>query len=225
MNEVVFLIKVLAEFATVFVANRIGKEWVVATIGVNLILISVLGAKVVAAFGFVTNAGNVFYAGVFLALQVLVERYGRKEAKRAAWLGFWAIGFFLLMSAVTQLQTSADASASSAGAAISALFTFVPRIAFASIVAFLFAQTVNIRIYDDMRMRMGRRHLWARSFMATVAGQLVDSVLFFYLAFAGVLPNDVLVEALVVGFIMKSLIGAASIPVLYATRTKIEQLI
>jgi len=227
MNEIIFLTKIAAESAFVLLANRLGKEWVVLTIAVNLILISVLGAKVVTAFGLVTNAGNVFYAGVFLAVQLLVERYGRKEGWHAVFTGFGAIVFFLTMSAITQFQVSANLSAPTidADAAITTLFGFVPRIALASVTAFLAAQTVNVMLYDDMHARMGSRHLWLRSFMATVAGQLVDSVIFFYLAFSGVLPPDLLLEAVVVGFIVKTLIGAMCIPVLYASRPKIRQMI
>jgi uncharacterized integral membrane protein (TIGR00697 family) len=227
MNETVFLIKILAECAFVMLANRLGKEWVVLTIVVNLILVSVLGAKVVTAFGLVTNAGNVFYAGVFLAIQLLVERYGRKEGWQAVRMGFGAIAFFLVMSSITQFQTSVGTSAPSVGAdaAIATLFGFVPRIAFASVTAFLAAQVVNVMVYDDMRQRMGRRHLWLRSFMATVAGQLVDSVIFFYLAFSGVLPPDILLETLIVGFLVKTMVGVLCIPVLYASRPKIQQMI
>jgi len=227
MNESLFLIKILAECAFVLLANRLGKEWVALTIVVNMILVSVLGAKVVTAFGFITNAGNVFYAGVFLAVQLLVERYGRKEGWHAVRLGFGAMVFFLVMSAITQYQAGSASSAHStdAAAAITTLFGFVPRIALASVTAFLAAQTINIVLYDDMHMRMGRRHLWLRSFMATVAGQLVDSVIFFYLAFSGILPNDLLLETVVVGFLVKTMVGVACIPVLYASRPKFQQMI
>lgn len=227
MNEAIFLIKVLAEAAFVFLANRLGKEWVILTIAVNLIMVSVLGAKVVTAFGLVTNAGNIFYAGVFLAVQLLVERYGRKEGWRAVRLGFGAMVFFLAMSLLTQLQTGAGLSAPSidADAAITTLFGFVPRIALASVTAFLAAQVINVMLYDDMHARMGSRHLWLRSFMATVAGQLVDSVIFFQIAFAGILPHDILLETVIVGFLVKTMVGVLCIPVLYASRPKIHQMI
>ncbi|HTK60043.1 MAG TPA: queuosine precursor transporter [Candidatus Baltobacteraceae bacterium] len=222
MNEQLFLAKVAVEFLLIYFAYRAGKEWLILTVPVNLILIGVLGAKVIMIFGLTTNATNAIYAAVFLAIQLLVERYGRKEGVRATQVGFAAMVTFAFMAEATQLQIG---TGSPADAAIATLFGLVPRIAGASILAFLAAQLVNVELYDSMRARTGRRYLWVRSFMATVAGQLVDSVLFFFLAFSGTMPPDILLETMIIGFLIKTAVGVLGIPLLYATRPKIEELI
>jgi hypothetical protein len=67
-----------------------------------------------------------------------------------------------------------------------------------------------------MHRQTGRRFLWTRSLTATVAGQFADSVVFFILAFGGMLPATALVEVILVGFLVKVSVGVLSLPALYA---------
>ncbi|HEY4522349.1 MAG TPA: hypothetical protein VJH91_01785 [Candidatus Paceibacterota bacterium] len=67
MNETVLIVTALLDLGIVLVAYMLGREWLYVTIVVNLLLISILGAKLVSVFGFSTNSGNVFYAAVFFA--------------------------------------------------------------------------------------------------------------------------------------------------------------
>src|SRR5579885_1187155 len=100
-NDILFLARVLIDFAFVFLAFRMGKEWLFATIILNLILISTFGGIVVQLFGFTTNAGNAFYAGVFLAVHLLTEHYGQREGLKTVWMGFWSILVFIILAELT----------------------------------------------------------------------------------------------------------------------------
>lgn len=76
-NAVAILgIGLLGTFAiTIF--SRFGKEWLYSAIVVHLLLISLLGGKLIAVFGFTTNVGNVFFINVLFATYMLIERYGK----------------------------------------------------------------------------------------------------------------------------------------------------
>ncbi len=214
-NELLFLVTALAIFAFVRFCFIQGRRWLQASIVINLILITVFGAKLVTIFGAVTNVGNVFYAMVFFATQLIVEHYGKREARRSILLGASSIVFFI---AIGQLTVSYEgiAASSAANDAMAALFKFTPRLALASITAYVFAQSVNIWVYAYMR-RTYRPQIWIRSASASASGQLIDSVIFFTIAFAGVLPTPILIQSMLTGFAVKFLIGVGSIPFLYSS--------
>ena len=224
MNELLLLAKILAECAFVLFASRLGKHWLVLTVAVNLILVSIMGAKVVTFFGFETNAGNTYYAGVFLAIQLLLERYGKGESWRAVWMGLGAIVFFMVMARFAVYQMTPTYLSQGASDAIRMLFGFIPRIAIASIIAFVAAQFINITLYDALHKKTGQHWLWLRSVAATVSGQAVDSVLFFSIAFLGVLPVGALIGVMLTGFVVKVLIGIVGIAFLYLNRFNISNL-
>src|SRR5947208_832982 len=97
-NELLFFIIAVLDLSFILIISRLGKSWLTTAVAVNILLISTFGAKLVMLFGYTTNVGNVFYACVFFATQLLVERHGLKEGYKSIWLGVSAIIFFILMS-------------------------------------------------------------------------------------------------------------------------------
>src|ERR1700752_1009665 len=96
-NELIFLITIFIVFGFVLLAFLAGRRWLHAAIAINLMFITIFGAKIVPLFGHVTNVGNIFYAGVFLAAQLLVEHHGKNEGKKSTFLGASAVIFLILI--------------------------------------------------------------------------------------------------------------------------------
>jgi uncharacterized integral membrane protein (TIGR00697 family) len=213
-NELIITVTTFITFACIRFCFNQGRRWLQASVVINLILISVFGAKLIHVFGLTTNVGNVFYAMVFFAAQLLVEHFGKEEGRRSVWLGLSAVGFFIFIGQLTVLYAGIP-EASAATDAISMLFHFAPRLATASLVAYLFAQSLNIELYSYLR-NLGWS-IGTRSLTATAAGQFVDSVLFFSIAFGGTVSADVLFQSMSAGFIIKLSIGLLSVPFLYTT--------
>ena len=94
------------------------------------------------------------------------------------------------------------------------LFSFSPRVIIASILAYIFAQYVNIFIYEWLKARTGEKFLWLRSNGANIVSQLVDSLLFFSIAFFD-LPGPLLVQTILVGWFLKTLVVSMGTPFLY----------
>lgn len=208
------LILALLVLLSAFFVAHLGKGWLYASIVANLFFVSLFGAKLIAVGGIVSNIGNVFYAGVFFATYLLIEHYGVGAAKAALWVGLYTTALFLLFTQLVGALTGVPLN-QAADLWLGALFGVVPRIAVASIFAYIIAQHVNIWLYERLRQR--GVSLWARATAAIVMAQGVDSVLFFYVAFAGVLSQGLLYESLWAGFVLKVGIGVLSIPLLYAS--------
>jgi uncharacterized integral membrane protein (TIGR00697 family) len=212
-NELLFFVRLLVDFAFVLLAFRMGKEWLFASIIVNLIMISTFGGIIVNLFGFTTNVGNVFYAAVFLAIHLLAEHYGKKEALKTVWVGFWSIFIFIALSELT--VNYGFVSPDSLAAAASFTFHTAPRIALASMVAYIITQYLNVYLYDYLHKRTGQAKLWLRDNLSNILGQLIDSVLFFTIAFLDVLAPHVLLQSMMFGFFIKILAGFIGTGFLY----------
>ncbi len=212
-NELLFIITAVGIFSFVFWCFFLGRRWLHAAIALNLIAISVFGAEVVHVFGGVTNVGNIFYAAVFFAGQLLVEHYGREEGKKSIWLGFVFV-LFLIIVGQTMVRYIPISDSENVARAIKALFVFTPRIALASLVAYLCSQSLNIHLYS-YASKLAEKKIWVRSLTANFIGQILDSAIFFSVAFWGILPQNILIETAVIGFGTKFLVGLIATPLLY----------
>ena len=213
MNEAIFVLSALADILFVYFAARRGMEWLFGTIIINLTLVGIFGAKLIVVFGLTTNAGNVFYACVFLATHFLLERYGKEIGKKTIWYGASFILFFVILSQCAVHLLGASQS-DAANAAVTTLFSFSLRVTLASILAYVFAQYVNIFVYEWLKTKTNGTLLWLRSNGANVVSQLVDSLLFFSIAFFD-LPGPLLVQAILVGWLVKTLVVSMGTPFLY----------
>ncbi|TSC82278.1 MAG: hypothetical protein G01um101420_442 [Parcubacteria group bacterium Gr01-1014_20] len=220
MNELLFFLAVFIDFCFVFLffhlGVKVGRRLFVGII-INLILVAVFGGKLISLFGFTTNVGNIFYAAVFLGVQLTLEYYGRKDAIRSVWVSFFAVNFFVLMGQVV-LGFQVEPMSGELASALRVVFGVVPRVTIASLFGLILSQYANIYIYDFVRRRVGEARLWLRSLTAVLVGQLVDSLVFFSIAFLGALEFGTVLQVMIVGFVIKVLIGVMALPFLHMSR-------
>ncbi|MEO7240523.1 MAG: queuosine precursor transporter, partial [Sphingomicrobium sp.] len=100
--------------------------------------------------------------------------------------------------------------------AYEAVFGQVPRIVAASIVAFWAGEFANSVVLARMKLWTQGKHLWTRTIGSTVIGQGVDSVIFYPLAFAGILDTATLVTVLLTQWLLKVTWEALLTPLTYA---------
>ena len=213
-NELLFLAVTIIELIFVLLAWRMGKEWVFVVIAVNIVLVSTFAGKLIPIFGFVTNVSNPFYAGIFIATDILAEHHGKRTAYKSIWLGFIGLLLFIVMGQlVLQFSTVTDSQVVSD--AMTTLFSAVPRIAAASFIAYLIAQMLDVWIFHKIRERTNGKNLWLRNNISTAVSQFIDSVVFFGLAFGGVVPFPVLINIILTGYAVKLLVAVLDTPVIY----------
>ena len=163
------------------------------------------------------------YGAVFLSTDLYAEHYGRKEAKKAVYLGFSAALFYTVMS---QLILLYEASSADWGAAtgMASIFTSAPSIIIASLIAYLLSQLHDIWAFHLIREKTGERFLWLRNNVSTWVSQAIDSVVFASLAFlilplilssANALPIAVVSEIVLSTYLLKILVAAIDTPFIY----------
>jgi uncharacterized integral membrane protein (TIGR00697 family) len=148
-------------------------------------------------------AGVIFFPISYIFGDILTEVYGYGRDRRVVWAGFGALAFASIMSAiVVHLPPSGGSLASQA--AIEAVFGSTPRIVVASILAFLCGTFVNSFVLAKMKVWTRGRWLWTRIIGSTVCGELVDSVIFYFVAFYGRMPQDHLLAIMFTQYALKS---------------------
>jgi hypothetical protein len=198
-------------------------DFVMAAFVAIILLSNVLGAGKVAQvwvpgldiywpFG----AGILFFPVSYVIGDVLTEVYGYARARRVIWAGFAALLFMAFMSwVVVALPPAPDWTNQPA---YEAIFGQVPRIVFASMVAFWAGEFVNSFVLAKMKIWTKGKHLWSRTIGSTVAGQGVDSLIFYPLAFWGASgwTTDLVLTVLATQWVLKVGWEVLLTPVTYA---------
>jgi len=184
-------------------------DFVMAAFVTILLLSNVIGAGKVAMVDvpgigpWPFGAGILFFPIGYVLGDILTEVYGYARARRCIWAGTAALLFMAFMSWVVVALPSAPAWTGQQ--AYEQVFGQVPRIVFASITAFWAGEFVNSYVLAKMKLMTGGRHLWARTIGSTIAGQGIDSLIFYPLAFLGA-PNwtdRMVVEVLLTQWVLK----------------------
>jgi uncharacterized integral membrane protein (TIGR00697 family) len=170
----------------------------------NLIGPSKVSTVRLPVFGDVTfAAGVLFFPFSYFFGDVLTEVYGYARDRRAVWSGFGALMFASVMATVVVHLPPADFWKDKE-AAVDAIFGSTPRIIGASIIAFWCGSFVNSFVLAKMKILTGGRWLWTRTIGSTLCGELVDSALFYTIAFYGTWPTPQLVGVTITQYVLKS---------------------
>lgn len=184
-------------------------DFVMAAFVTILLLSNVLGAGKVAVIDLPLiglwpfGAGILFFPIGYVLGDILTEVYGYARARRCIWAGTAALIFMAFMSWVVVALPPADSWGGQS--AYEQVFGQVPRIVFASITAFWAGEFVNSYVLARMKLWTSGKHLWSRTIGSTVAGQAVDSLIFYPLAFWGAegWSHDLVLKVLVTQWALK----------------------
>ena len=168
-----------------------------------------LGFKV-----FIVSAGILPYPLTFLVTDLISELYGQKKANLVVFSGFVASMFVLLFLWLGG-QFNAIPSSIVNDEIYNSVFQNAWRIIAASMIAYLFAQFIDVRIFHFWKRLTNGKHLWLRNNASTIASQLVDTTLVIMILFVGVWESDQIIAAIIDGWLFKMLMAAIDTPIIY----------
>jgi uncharacterized integral membrane protein (TIGR00697 family) len=148
-------------------------------------------------------AGVLFFPISYIFGDILTEVYGYARDRRCVWAGFGALVFAALMSYVI-VHLPPAAFWADKQPAVEAIFGSTPRIVAGSIIAFWCGSFVNSYVLAQMKLWTGGRWLWTRVVGSTLCGELVDSALFYTIAFSGTLTTAELLTVTTTQYVLKS---------------------
>ena len=198
-----------AERAYLVLAGLFLGSLVVTNLIANKFLTVDLGFKV-----FVLSAGALPYPLTFLVTDLLSEIYGRRRANQVVWTGF-VVSLFVLFALWLGSLFPAIPESPVDDATYLKVFKNAWRVIGASMVAYLVAQLVDVRLFHFWKHLTGGKHLWLRNNGSTVLSQLVDSVLVVFVLFAGVQSFDWMMGTILDLWLFKAMVALLDTPLFY----------
>ena len=168
-----------------------------------------LGFKV-----FIVSAGILPYPLTFLVTDLISELYGQKKANIVVFSGFVA-SMFVLSFLWLGGQFNAIPDSIVNDDTYNNVFQNAWRIIAASMIAYLFAQFIDVRIFHFWKRLTNGKHLWLRNNGSTIASQLVDTTLVIMILFVGIWEPSKIVSAIIDGWLFKMLMAAIDTPIIY----------
>jgi uncharacterized integral membrane protein (TIGR00697 family) len=165
-----FLLLAALFLAALVVCNLIARKFVTVDLGFH---------------AFVVSAGILPYPVTFLVTDLISEVYGRKRANAVVTAGFFASLFVLLVVWLGGAFPAVSFSPVSDAAYDAVIATNAWRTVFASMLAYLVAQYIDVWLFEFWRRVTRGKHLWVRNNGSTILSQLVDSALVIVVLFYG----------------------------------------
>jgi queuosine precursor transporter len=151
------------------------------------------------------SAGVLFFPISYIFGDILTEVYGYGRDRRVVWAGFAALTFASFMAAVVVSLPPADSDyARQYQAHLLGVFGDTPRIALASMIAFWCGSFSNSFVLAKMKLLTHGKWLWTRTIGSTLVGELIDSGLFYVIAFYGTWPNEQIVAVTLAQYAFKT---------------------
>ena len=164
---------------------------------------------------FELSVGILPYPITFLITDLISEIYGKKKANQVVTAGIFASFFSIVILLIAQAVPAIPASPVD-DATFDKVFALSPLAVLASMLAYLFAQYIDIRIYHFWKNLTRGKMLWLRNNFSTFASQFIDTfTVIVLLCGFGVLPWSLFWGLLVSGVLFKILVAALDTPLLY----------
>ena len=178
---------------------------------VCLIAANLLETKVIQVFGITVTAGLLVFPISYIINDCIAEVWGFRKARLIIWSGF-AMNFFVVMLGLIAVALPA-APCWEGEAHFNFVFGMAPRIVVASLTAFLVGSFLNAYVMSRMKVTSGGRNFSARAIWSTIVGETADSIIFFPVAFGGIIAWRELLVMMCIQIVLKSLYEVLILPV------------
>jgi len=173
---------------------------------------------------YIYGTGVLFFPLSYLFGDILTEVYGYARSRKVIWAGFGALTFASVMAyAVTSLPAAKTMSPEQQ-AAINLIFGQTWRIVAASLFAFWAGEFVNSFVLAKMKLLTSGKYLWMRTIGSTFAGEAVDSVIFYPIAFLGTWSTEQVISVMIGNYFLKVFWAIVHTPVTYQFRAFTQRL-
>lgn len=214
-NEMLWVVFLLVNFLLITGIYKLwGVQGLYVWMGFAIVLANIQVLKTIELFGITATLGNVMYGTTFLVTDILTERYSKEKAKRAVWIGFFTMvsATIIMWLGLKFIPHPSDFAQGS----LETIFSVMPRIAIASLTAYLISGFHDVWAFNLWKKKFSsRKTLWIRNNLSTMVSQLLDSVIFCFIAFWGIFEPGVFIEILISTYIIKWVVATLDTPFIY----------
>jgi queuosine precursor transporter len=208
MNELIFLLHIITVVGFTLLGLRLGKFALMSLVSLEAVLANLFVVKQMNIFGFNATCADVFVVGSVLGINLLQEYFGEQASSTALRASFFVMFFYLVMSQIHLLYmpNSFDIT----HGFFQGILKFAPRIIIASILAYFIVLFINNKLYAFLKNRLQGRYLFLRNFISIVFIQLLDTIIFAFLALYGIVGS--IWQVIFISFVLKVLVISVSTP-------------
>ncbi len=178
-----------------------------------LITSNLIAVKIITIGTFILPAAILLFPISYIIGDVLTEVYGYAKARQVIWIGFSCNIFAILAIWIAGALPAADFWINQDS--WNNILGLVPRILFASLIAYLIGEFANAYILAKVKVITKGKFLWLRTISSTIVGQALDSTVFIFIAFVGNIPTSTLIIMIFTQWIVKTIYEIAMTPITY----------
>lgn len=222
MNIVLGIISIILCFGTIVLLDKFfKKEGLYIWISIATIIANILVCKTINVLGFTSSLGNIMFASVFLATDIMTEKYGSEHSKKAILLGMISAIIFVVSTQISLLYI--PDSTDLAQESMKTLFGINLRTSIASLSMYFLSNILGIWIFEKLKNKIPNK-LWIRNNVSTIIANCSENYCFAFIAFLGILDIPTILSIATVGSILEIIIAICDTPFLYiATKNKKQQ--
>lgn len=178
---------------------------------VCLITANILETKQIQVLSVSLTGGLIVFPVSYIINDCVCEVWGYSKARMLIWLGFAMNFFFVMVGALCDAIPGAPYWDNEEG--FHAIFGLAPRIAAASFIAFICGSFINAYVMSKMKIASNGKNFSLRAILSTVAGESIDSLIFFPLALSSVVPAKELILLMMWQVILKTVYEIIALPI------------
>ena len=216
MNIVLGLISIIATFSIVVGIEKIfKKEGLYVWISIATITANILVCKSIDILGLTASLGNVMFASIFLATDILSEKYDVKDSRKAVMLAIASQIIFILATtlAVSYIPSETDLSNES----MKTLFSINARVSISSIVMFGASNMLDIYLFEKLKKKFPKQ-LWLRNNVSTIISNCLENYFFVFFAFVGIYDYSTILSIATTTSILEIIIAICDTPFMYIAK-------
>ena len=166
-----------------------------------LLISNIASTKIIQIWKFTFDGGTILFPISYIFGDILTEVYGYRKARKAIWVGFFSA--FLMSAILWVIGILKPAPGWDLQSSYLAILGQTPRIVGASLIAYFAGEFINSFILAKMKIITKGRWLWTRTIGSTVAGEMIDTLLFCFIAFYGLYSNKLLLAIIISNYVFK----------------------
>ena len=216
MNIVLGIISIIATFSIVVCMEKMfKKEGLYVWISIATIMANILVCKSIDILGLTASLGNVMFASIFLATDILSEKYDVKDSRKAVMLAIASQIIFILATtlAVSYIPSETDLSHES----MKTLFSINARVSISSIVMFGASNMLGIYLFEKLKKKFPKQ-LWLRNNVSTIISNCLENYFFVFFAFVGIYDYSTILSIATTTSILEIIIAICDTPFMYIAK-------
>ena len=176
-----------------------------------LVASNLLETKVIQIGCITATAGVIVFPISYIINDCIAEVWGFKKARLIIWSGFLSNFLVIGLAQIAGMLPAAPFWEGEEG--FNFVFGMAPRIAIASLLAFLVGSFLNAFVMSKMKIASSGKNFSLRAIVSTLIGESADSLIFFPIAFAGLIPANEILIMIGTQAILKSVYEAIILPI------------